>query len=652
LRWAILILALLVLATTAEGQVRLVSTKGANRANGSSAPAAPAYEDRLIEGLASIDDEEGAAARYDRTGLPRQLRIETRLGKQPFDDRDLDAGIRVLGAIDTPNHGVLSIDASHGGGNFGGQATLRQRALPIDGGWLANNELGVITPLAPEVMRLPSRVFLPTFVTLGAGTEWIHRGSRLQFIATAGQLGRLQGYSVPGFRSLSGTIATVAAQGSVDDWRLAARHAQANGISLVENPVLGPGPVSGPSTHVSVRRDAGAFTFQGNAVASATTDGPGTRYGAWVDGEWRQGNQIYGAGAYRLEPQLSWAGQPMAGDIEGIYANASLNSRRMNAQGSLDVLRPVSGPGDTGVLVTASGQWRYSRTLTLGLGGTARRYNGNAASAYADAQWRNDWGDSAVRVQHFRSASDERTQRLNLDHTWFVGAGASLSAGISVGRESIDGRSGTTWGGAASFTAPLFSTATLMGNVTTDRRPEGNSTTTANISVNWPFASKWALEGNFIYTRGQQRQPLPLDPLAPVPDRQLLLSDSTSFFIVLRYEDRAGSRSVALGGTPQSGGGSIEGTVFLDANRNGVQEAAERGATNVTVYLDGRYAVRTDSQGRFSFPFVAPGPRVITVLNETLPLPWETGERAETRIEVIVRETARVAIPVIRRGSE
>ncbi len=651
MRWAATLPLLLGLAMAAEAQVRLVSNKGTNGTNGAP-PAAPAYEDRLIEGIALQQDDEAEAERYDRKGWPRHLRFETRLGKQPYDDRKYDAGVSILGAIDTPNHGVLSVDANYGGSDVRGYVTLRQRALPVEGGWLANNELGVLTPQAPEIMRMPSRVFLPSFYTRGGGTEWINRGSRLQFIATAGALGRLQGYSVPGFLPLSGNISTVGAQGEIGGWRVAANHAQVNDVALLDNPAGPSDFISGPSTHVAARRESATHVLKANAISTRTSEAAGTRYGAWVEGEWKRGAEIYGVGAYRLDPDLSWAAQPMASDIEGVYANASLQTRRLNAQGSIDVLRPVSGSGDTGILATASGQWRYSRTLTLGLGGSARRYNGNAGSAYADAQWRNDWGDTALRGQYFRSASEEQTQRITFDHSWQAGLGATISTGVSLGRESTPGRSGTIWGAAASFSAPVLSNGTLVGNVSTDQRPDGNSSTSANMSLSWPLAANWSLEGNFVYTRGRQYLPPPLDPLAPIVDREAIKADSTSFFLVLRYEERAGSRSVALGGTPQSGGGSLEGTVFLDANRNGTQEAGETGAANVTIYLDGRYSVRTDSLGRFVFPFIAPGSRVITVVNETLPLPWDVGSRADTRIDVTIRETTRIAIPVERRGAD
>ncbi len=101
-----------------------------------------------------------------------------------------------------------------------------------------------------------------------------------------------------------------------------------------------------------------------------------------------------------------------------------------------------------------------------------------------------------------------------------------------------------------------------------------------------------------------------------------------------------------LGGRPQEGGGRIEGVVYLDANRSGTREANEQGASGVTVYLDNRYAVRTDAQGRFEFPFVAAGTRTVTVRNETLPLPWSVVDDGSVKVTVRLREDTRLSVPV------
>jgi hypothetical protein len=140
----------------------------------------------------------------------------------------------------------------------------------------------------------------------------------------------------------------------------------------------------------------------------------------------------------------------------------------------------------------------------------------------------------------------------------------------------------------------------------------------------------------------------PLDPLAPLPTDTTTGNSDRSFLVVLRYETEAGSRSIPLGGRPQEGGGRIEGTVYFDANASGTQDANETGAPGVTVALDNRYAVRTDAQGRFSFPFVAAGPRTVSVRNDTLPLPWSVVDDGQVTIDVRLRETTRLSLPVQR----
>ena len=192
----------------------------------------------------------------------------------------------------------------------------------------------------------------------------------------------------------------------------------------------------------------------------------------------------------------------------------------------------------------------------------------------------------------------------------------------------------------------MTSKAALRGNLNTERNNSGQARHSINMGANWRIDRHWSVEGNYNRSTGRSRFTPSLDPLAPLP---IFVADSDrSFYAVLRYEFEAGSRNVPLGGKATEGGGRIEGTVYFDANRSGTQEASETGVPNVTVFLDNRYAVRTDSQGRFEFPFVASGLRTVTVRPETLPLPWNVVDEGQTRVDVRLRENLRLSIPVQR----
>jgi SdrD B-like domain len=108
---------------------------------------------------------------------------------------------------------------------------------------------------------------------------------------------------------------------------------------------------------------------------------------------------------------------------------------------------------------------------------------------------------------------------------------------------------------------------------------------------------------------------------------------------------------IGAGARIGAGGGSIEGVVYLDDNANGRLDAAEQRAANVSVTLDGRYTTRTDAQGRFEFPFVAPGAHRIAVAADTLPLPWLMAGTEPLRVEVAPRESTRLEIGATREGS-
>lgn len=617
------------------------------------APASPVYQDRVIEGLTSpaAADADGDEALYNPDGWARYLRFETRLGTDPFDDRKTSAGLAFYGLIETPNYGVLSVDvnaAAQGQGSL----TLRQRGLPVEGGWRVNNEAGVLGSLAPPVTRLPSRVYVPGNLVEGLSTEWSNAGRGLQLQASSGQPGRLEGSPTSGFRAQTGHISSMGTQLDSAPWQLAARLTRADQISLLDTPVLPSDLLNAQSAQVSVRREQDALSLQANLITTRASNVSGQHSGVWLDGGWKQGSGNYSWGLYWLDTDLSWAGQPMVNDTSGAYVRTTWHTRQWSAEGGLDWLRSVSSPDITGVFATGSLRGRYSRDLSFGLGGSVRHFNGNAWTTYADARWQNDWGSSSARLSLASELDQTRSQTLTLDHDWLLPTSWSLNTSLSAGHEASALQSYNRWTAAASLGGPVSASTLLRGHFSTDRTSAGASQFSTSLNVSWRINPRWSLESSYNYARGQGRTVVLIDPLAPPTLLPVSANSSRAILMVLRFEDRAGSRSAPLGGRVLDGGGRIEGTVFLDANRNGRQEANEVSAANATVYLDNLYAVRTDSQGRFEFPFVSAGPHVVTVLNETLPLPWAAAGDGGTSVEVRVREDTRLSIGVVRQGSD
>ena len=621
-------------------------------------PTAP-YVDRVIENLPPEETTDNGGFEYDREGWPRFLRLETRLGTQPFDQtRSARIGYGIFGLLETPNHGTLSVDGTYAPRDNSGTLTLRQRDMPLDGGWLASNELGVINAPGPDITRLPARIYLPSAILQGLSTEWENPEQGLQLQASTGEPGRLDFVPASGFRSLPGRRTTVGGQWRLNatsadplsrqGWTAALKHEDARGVSSLDNPQQASDIVNANSTLLALRHEGAEHHVQAQMVNTQSSNLSGTRNGFWIDSEWDDGPRRHGVGAYRLEPDLTWANLPLANDIVGAYVRSSWRTRQWSAEGSLDWLDSISGRSSSGVFATGSARWRINRDHTLGAGGALRRFSGNAWSTYADWRIQNSWGSSGLRVEVTGGEDQVASRALNWDQEWMVPQGWALSTSLGTTAYSA-GQSlpaETTVNAALSVAAPLSSRAGLRGNINTERSNSGQTRHSLNLGANWRIDQRWSLEGNYNRSTGRSRFSQSLDPLAPLA---LVVPDSDrSFYAVLRYEFEGGSRNVPLGGKAADGGGRIEGTVYFDTNRSGTQEASETGVPNVTVFLDNRYAVRTDSQGRFEFPFVASGSRTVTVRPDTLPLPWNVVDEGQTRVDVRLRESLRLSIPVQR----
>jgi hypothetical protein len=627
-------------------------------ANGATAAA---YVDRVIEGLPPEPVNEGDADAYDRAGWPRFLRLETRLGTQPFDQtRKTRLGYGIYGLLETPNHGTLSMDGTYAPRDSSGTLTLRQRAMPLANGWLMSNELGVINPPTPDILRLPARIYLPSAVLQGASTEWENPGSGVQLQAATGEPGRLDFLPASGFRRLAGQRHSFGGQWRLNadganplsnqGWTVALQHEDARKVSRLDLPTQPGDIVDANSTLLALRHEGAGHRVQGQVVSTQASDVAGARSGFWIDSEWDDGPRKHGAGVYRLEPDLTWAQLPLASDLVGAYARSSWRTRQWSAEGSIDWLDSVSNRSSgSGFFATGSARWRLNRDHTLGAGSTVRRFDGDAWSNYGDWRFQNGWGTSGLRLEFTHGDNEAGSRWLTWDQEWLVPQGWSLSTSLGAGAYSAyqSQAAESVWSAALSVSAPLTNKASLRGNVNTEHSDSGQRRYSLNVGANWRIDARWSLEGNYNRTTGRSRFNTSLDPLAP-PLALVTPESDRSFYAVLRYELEGGSRNVPLGGKAADGGGRILGAVYFDANRNGTQEASETGVPNVTVYLDNRYAVRTDSQGRFEFPFVASGPRTVSVRGETLPLPWNVVDEGQTKIDVRLRESVTLSIPVQR----
>ena len=164
----------------------------------------------------------------DTQGLARSLQIDGVVSALEFprgglvDATCMENGIVAKSQWETVGYGAWSLDASArtGGSGLGpseqgqgGVLTLRQRGMPFDGDWQADNALGDLNTPDISLARLQPRFYLPTSPMQGSPRNGAGP-SGLQIVAGGGVPGLYDGIEVPNFRTLDGSTATAGAQWS------------------------------------------------------------------------------------------------------------------------------------------------------------------------------------------------------------------------------------------------------------------------------------------------------------------------------------------------------------------------------------------------------------------------------------------------------
>ncbi|MFC5496172.1 hypothetical protein ACFPOE_01380 [Caenimonas terrae] len=645
----------------------------------------PAYVDRVLEtGPQANQAPEGEPETINSEGWARSLRLDYSLSSQKGPSSSLSRAIQFSGYLDTPNYGALSvsgslnsqqIDASgpdRGSSSSSGRGSWRvdQRAMPLDAGWYGDHSAGDISTASPPLARSLGRVFLPFIPISGLAGHW-YRGEDIDLNAASGNPGLFTGIDVNGFSPAAGRVSSAGGQ-----MQLAG---QRNGLSRTEaavevvdaHNVSEAGSASGLSarslwtalawegaapwatTFTPGRTDpiplrSGGLRVQGNWMESSSNGGDRAA-GGWLDAAWRTDWLQNSGGIYYLQPNLRWGSSTMASDLKGAYWRADTSARRWNLGWTLEASASVSGLSGRSVFGNVYG--RYSLDKRNMFGATLSLRNGNGSGQSVQLSWdhTSDWGQTQWRgnVQH---AGAIRTLFAGVDQAWAVPLPFALST--SLGLEQSRSDSGVTasvrsWGLLAAYapSSQLSVDASVRGahGATSDAL-------NANIGISWRYNLNWSLIGRYTEARGQDPQSAQivsaltaatLEPVIPTPA-------SRSLQLILRYEDRAGTVSAPLGGAPGVGAGSVNGTVFFDADSNGRRDASEAGTPNITVVLDRRFVARTDAQGRYEFPWVAAGAHVLQIQTDNVPLPWGPVQRDPVAVSVVVRSTTTTDFPLQR----
>jgi len=550
----------------------------------------------------------------------------------------------------TPNFGWLDFQAAitnqtdDPGPDVGSGDALRlvQTDLPLTGNWFMDNLLGQIAAPAPANVAISYRLRLPAPLLSGLTTRASHGGTTLG--AAAGDLGIQRGRTFPVFESTTGSVSGVAATHQFNPhW--------GGGLQLwdVKDALVG----TSIDSHTSfagmveyrdpVAKQLGQLHFLSNG---------GGNSGLWLDGETIRGRWQHNYGAFRLDPDLVWIDDSYAipNDQQGMYWNGVYRTFRWSVRGGADWLETNldDDPQLTGRKTTklfANVAYRLSPRLNIdGALQVGRQRPGagvpsedsDTIGARTSVSYRLGAGTSfwTLGVTDFDNDINPSTvSEFIWDYEWRIPQ-TRLRTGIEYQRneESLDTLSETLLRIIASrrffdsrFGLNVIYTAGVAGGGTTE---EGR---TSSLSLNLDWRVNRALELRLDLTQNRNVVELFNGSETRVAERSIFLS--------VAYQFGWNSTRTTLGrDSGQGGQGRIGGTVFLDANRNGIQEPDEAGVPNVTVYLDRGFSVTTDARGRFEFWPVPAGDHTLQIALDNVPLPWGLVDERPQQVEVVPRD--------------
>ncbi len=662
-----------------------------------------AYDDQFLK----ADDEpllgEGSDPASEPTGLRYWLvetqfnRMQRRQSGAPFQSLS-ESGLRLQYQEETLNHGQWQVfaDTRHRSGDpsagawgafsfatrspTGSRLTARNLGFPLSPSTFADIGLGDINSEVTDGLSRGQRLSLGNSTLRGASLRVFTDTTDLR--TGWGQRGQFTGGPYAGFERSSGELSWLGLTRRFENQRYAS--AQLNRatdtLALLANGRLGLLDSTGYALALGQGYqilDSGDHRLRLTLMGSSDThaDGSAARAsGAFAEGAWQAGSYRHEGGLFSTQPQLRFGDQLVADGARGAYWRMDVSGTRLYWGMGLSHERYDDGaawsPGErssTGLsfnwnhrLDRRSSWGSYLQLLRLRANSGAIGASGND-SRYASAYYQTRWaghGDSRLRLtsRHNQQLvsngpaatgqeieweqdwllNDRETDNTSLRTTLGWARDQSLGQAETYPTAGLDTRLRTDSGWELSLNLRYTSRS---GNLSTSRGLAGA------VQAEKPLAPGWRLGASLLLNQAT----LTLNPQALQPGSLAVSrSEDRTAMVYLRYESQRGRGFADTPGAAHgAGAGRISGVVFLDANRDGVQQANEDGVPGVEVLLNARERAITDQRGRFEFALVRTGSQRLSLRPESIPLPWGEGPQSRSVVDVPLRGEAIAPLAVV-----
>lgn len=668
----------------------------------------PGYEDKYFSSEAvQVIDAESLALESQPPGL-RSVLVESRLesSRQSYTAQqssgETNLGVRLEYRHETMNHGewTLQADARRRSsqdsdpGSFGVYAltteaqtgqrvTLRNLSFPVTPFVLADASVGDISSEVTDGLTRGQQFSLGNSTVRGASAHAFSRDFDLR--VGIGSRGQMTGGPYPGYEKTQGEMAWMGYTKRFGERNYAAVQVNHANKAPVFFSTTGNAYADGESTTSLAAALGYGYALDNDGdkrirltlMRSQTQDNgvnpSRAANGAYLDGGIRLERYRHEAGLYAASPALQFGDQWVADGNRGIYWRAHRDGLRVNwgLGVSLDRQKSLNANfNGTWTNTGLNGYWVHRLDRRSSWGGNLqytlqKKQNEDTGqrstfgSLYYQNRWVDSLGDSRFRWTSRRNQAlvsngpNATGDEIEWEQDWWQtqepGAQSPTlrtTLGWAQDRSQGDvqtyptaGMSWQTWLSSDWSLSTALRYTSRTGNLATSRGLSGSLQTEKALARNWTLGTSLLMNQAVVNTTsGVSGSAL-----------SVTRSDDKSLWLFVRFEEQWGQPyGFNLRGEQGAGSGRIAGTVFLDANRDGAQQADELGVAGVEVFLNQRQRTTTDSQGRYEFSTVPTGMQSLSLRPESIPLPWGDGPRSRTTVEVPLRGTARAELAVVK----